>query len=165
MMRPRFIPDQSGTATVELVLLLPIIMALLFGGLEAGNFVWTQHKLIQGVRDGARFAARLPVSDLCNGATAQTGRVADIKLITRTGQLANSSAAPTVQGWTSSLVSVTISCQSYVATGIYTPLDGNGPVVSVATGSVPYPSIFGSLGFIHANYRLSAKSNAAVMGI
>ena len=161
----RFIAEQGGTASVELVLILPIIMALLFGGLEAGNFVWTQHKLTQGVRDGARFASRLPVTDLCDGATALSGRVADIKLITRTGQLANTTAAPTVQGWTSGLVSVTISCQGFVATGLYTQLNANGPIVTVSTGSVPYPSIFQSLGFINSDYRLTAKSNAAVIGV
>lgn len=69
-MRGRFFRDERGSPSVEMVLVLPFLLVLLFGGFEAGNFVWTQHKLTMAVRDGARFAARMPVDKFCTEDTA-----------------------------------------------------------------------------------------------
>ncbi len=38
----------------------PLLLTLLFGGLEGGNFMLQQHIVTKGVRDGARFAGREP---------------------------------------------------------------------------------------------------------
>jgi Flp pilus assembly pilin Flp len=163
----RFLNDRSGTASAEMALVLPMLMVLLFTGFEAGHFVWTQHKLVEAVRDGARFASRYRVQELCNGATSiiTSDMVDEVRLLTRTGQLASSSAISKVPGWTDDEITVTISCQSFVDTGIYTTLGGAGPVVTVSTGGVQYPSLLNQLGLLDATIQLSARSNAAVIGL
>jgi hypothetical protein len=164
MMR-RFIRDRRASAAAEFALTLPMMLALMFGGLEAGHFLWTEHKLIKGVRDGARYASRLKVSDLCNGTTevmsAQTEQ--NIANITVTGQL--SGGTPKVPGWTPGGVAVSIGCEQFVGTGIYSDLGTPGPLVTVSAGRVAYPSLFGVLGFVTSSIQLSAKSSAAVTGI
>lgn len=173
----RFLQAQSGTASTEFALLLPMLIVLMFGGSEAGHFVWTQHKLAEAVRDGARYAARTQISDFCEGANEvmTTDQENLIKLITRTGQLNDSAARPVVPGWTDAQVTVTVSCDvaSLGSEGIYAALGDNdangttdaGPVVTVSATGVSYPSLFNSLGILNRSIRLSAKSSAAVIGI
>lgn len=166
----RFVRQTKASASVEFALLVPLLVVLLFGGSEAGHFVWTQHKLAEGVRDGARYASRLPVlgsGGVCDGATETISneQIDNIRLITRTGQLANAGAMARVPGWTAAQVTVTVNCQAYVDTGIYTDLGEAGPVVTVAASNVPYPSLFGGLVGLSPAVRLSSESNAVVIGI
>jgi Flp pilus assembly protein TadG len=164
----RFALQSTATASVEFALLVPMLVILLFGGSEAGHFVWTQHKLVEAVRDGARYASRLPVQDVCDGASsiiAGTAAEDNVKLVTRTGQLASINAKPVVPGFTAAQVDVEINCQDFVDTGIYTDLGGAGPVVTVRASGVGYPMLFGGLGFVGSGFTLSASSNAAVIGI
>ncbi|MXO55262.1 TadE/TadG family type IV pilus assembly protein [Pontixanthobacter gangjinensis] len=158
--------NRKGTASIEFVLALPIMFALMFGGMEAGHFFWTQHKLVKAVRDGARFATRIEVEDLCNGGTAVMSAALEdeIQNVTATGQIA-AGGLPKVPGWSPNDVDVTIGCQAFVDTGIYSDLGAAGPMVSISSGMVTYPSILAALGFLDSNYRLSAQSSAAVMGI
>jgi len=169
MIRNRFHTDQRGAAAVEMALLVPLLVLLLFGGFEAGHFIWTQHKLVEAVRDGARFAGRLNINQLCDGGTmVMTSATEDsIKLITRTGQLASTTAQPKVAGWSDAEVAVTVQCNAaeFVDTGIYTELGSNGPIVRVSAEDVPYPSLFHSLGIIDTTFALSASSNAPVIGL
>lgn len=162
-----FLSSAAATASVEMALLLPLLVALLFGSLEAGHFVWTQHKLVEAVRDGARYASRLQVDHVCNGATSilTTADSDTVKLLTRTGQVANTSAGPVVPGWTAAQVSVTVNCEAFVNTGIYTDYGAAGPIVTVAATGVTYPALFGGLGVLTRNITLTAKSNAAVIGL
>jgi Flp pilus assembly protein TadG len=149
-----------------MALLLPLLMVMLFGGFEAGHFAWTQHKLTEAVRNGARFASRLPVENFCTGSGGETSPVtiADIKRVTRTGQLAGSTV-PAVPGWSDDEVTVEVACGAYVATGIYRNLGGPGPIVTVSAQGVAYPSLFGRLGVIDPELLMSARSSAAVTGL
>lgn len=61
----RFTRNRVGTAATEFALTLPLMLALIFGSMEAGHFFWTQHKIVKSVRDGARFASRLDIERLC----------------------------------------------------------------------------------------------------
>lgn len=167
----RFLSCQRGVASAEMALITPMALLLLFVGMEAGHFVWTQHKLAEAVRDGARFASRFRVDDLCNGAAPKTGTtkfdnaIADTKRVTRTGQLASSSAPSKVPGWTDSEITVTVTCQGYVDTGIYNDLGEAGPMVTVTAIGVNYPSLLEQLGLLDSRIKLVAKSNAAVIGL
>jgi Flp pilus assembly protein TadG len=152
--------------------MLPLLLILLFGGIEAGHFVWTQHKLAEAVRDGARYAARLPLTELCDGATEvmTTDTEDDIILMTRTGQVANAAAQPKVPGWTADQVDVDPNCGEYVTTGFYAAYAADfegagGPVVVVSTTGVPYPSMFDALGIIDPGARLSAHSISPGIGL
>ena len=157
-----FARNKEGAAAAELVLALPFMFALMFGAMEAGHFFWTQHKIVKSVRDGARFATRIDVAELCPSTDAAV--LSDIRNVTATGQVSSGGVAK-VPGWNPANVTVTVSCSSFVDTGIYADLGDNGPLVTVSSGAVQYPSILASLGFIDNSYYLSARSSAAVMGI
>ncbi len=162
----RLLRDSKATAAVEFALSLPMMLALLFGGLEAGHFFWTEHKLVKAVRDGARFAARSQVDDVCNGATADiaSGLETDIRNLTVTGQIADG-GVPKVPGWTAADVQITAGCQQFVATGIYDDLGAAGPLITISSGNVAYPSILNGLGFLDGSFTISANASAAVTGI
>lgn len=163
----RFLRCERGSPAVEMALLLPMLLPLLFGGLEAANFFWSEHKLVKAVREGARFASRQGVDELCNAATpAMSAQLeGEIKLLTRTGQLADPNAIPKVPGWSEGQVDVTVACQGFVDTGLYSGLGGAGPIVSVAAVGVSYPSLMGELGIVDPDIDMSAEAHAPVIGI
>jgi Flp pilus assembly protein TadG len=172
-MSARFLRDEKGSPTAEFALILPALIMLMFGGFEAGNFVWTQHKLVKAVREGARFAARLPVTDYCDGATAQfdPDAEADIKAVTLTGALPGASTNPAVPGMTLSNITVSPACAAYAVsetgsgTGIYSDLGNGGPVVTVSVAGVGYPSLFAQLAGLDGSINLAAKASAPVIGL
>lgn len=167
----RFLSSERGSASVEFALVLPMLIVLMFGGFEAGYFIWMQHKVTDAVRDGARYASRLPIGDFCDGATAKNDATsatdkANIRLLTRTGQLVDTAAPPKVAGWTDAQVTADVQCAKFVDTGIYTDLGSAGPVVIVSAVNVPYPSLLHGLGVrTFASIKLNATSDAAVIGI
>lgn len=166
MTRRPFLADRAGAAAAEMALILPFVLVLLFSGLEAGNFIWTHHKLVQGVRDGARFASRIEVADVCrDGAVVlDADRLTVIKRITRTGQLGDDTAHPRVIGWGDDEVTVNFECNAFVDTGVYRELDERGPLVTVSA-NVAYPSLFGMFGVLGPQLRMTAQSSAAVIGL
>ncbi|WP_189538780.1 TadE/TadG family type IV pilus assembly protein [Novosphingobium arvoryzae] len=163
----RQLANRSGAAAAELAMLLPLMILLLFGGFEGGHFIWTQHKLVEAVRNGARYAGRLEVTEVCDGATSiiPPARIAEIKLLTRTGQLDDSAMHPLVPGWGDDAVFVSVDCNAFVDTGIYRELDAAGPVATVAARGVPYPSLFGGLGIFDPGIRMNARASAPVIGL
>lgn len=162
----RLVRDRRASAAVEFALSLPMMLALLFVGMEAGHFFWTEHKLVKAVRDGARFAARAEVEDLCDGATeaVDTTLATEIRNLTATGQVADGGTSK-VPGWDADDVTIDVGCQQFLATGIYTDLGTNGPLITISSGAVAYPAILNSLGVLTNSITISAESSAAVMGI
>lgn len=155
--------SERGSAAVELALVLPMTLALIFGGFEAGNYMLTQHKVIKGVRDGARYAARLSFDNYdCASGNISTAAQDDIIAVTRSGQ-PDGDGMVRVRGWDAAEVSVSLSCDDTTSTGIYADL-GSAPRVLVAT-RVPYPSILGTLGFDTSGTVVRAQAQAAVMGL
>lgn len=167
MIRLRALHDRSGAAAAELAMVLPLMILLLFGGFEGGHFIWQQHKLVEAVRDGARFAGRFEVTDVCrDGALVVTPeQVRQVKLLTRTGQLDNAGMHPLFPGWSDDEVMVSFTCGGFVGTGIYSELGEAGPVVVVAARGVPYPSLFGGLGIFDPGFRMNARASAPVIGL
>lgn len=175
----RFLSNQSGGPAAEFALILPAMIVLMFGGTEAGHFAWTQHKLAKAVRDGARYASRLPVESYCDAddpasADFDTDAETTIKAVTATGvvPLADGTAAapPVVPGLTADLIDVDPVCDAYVDTGIYSALGiagpVKGPVVTVTINGVPYSSLFAGLGSGLGNsFVLTARSSEAVIGL
>ena len=155
--------------------MLPALVMLMFGGFEAGNFVWTQHKLVKAVREGARYAARLPVETYCDGATAQfdtnPDAEADIKAVTLTGKLPAEGGQTAVLGMTADQITVTPACAAYAAgetgsgTGIYSDLGNGGPVITVSVSGVGYPSLFAQLAGLDGSINMAAKASAPVIGL
>ncbi|MBH0112571.1 pilus assembly protein [Novosphingobium sp. YJ-S2-02] len=163
----RLLRDTTAAAAAEMALMVPLLVLILFSAFEAGHFFWTEHKVVEAVRNGARYASRLPMSDVCPTSGTTTSNIA---LYTRTGQLTDSSASPVVPGWSNNnQVTVTIACDSYLDTGIYTSLagvgTGKGATVTVAAASLTYPSLFETLGLFESSLNLNASASTAVIGL
>ena len=125
--------------------MLPLLVMLIFGTFEGGYFLWSEHKVVKGVRDGARYAARQNFADFtCSTNTIDSTVVDDVKNLTRTGT-ADGSGNDAVPGWTNADITVTLSCDDATDTGIYAKV-GTAPRVKVSA-SVVYPSLFSTLGF------------------
>lgn len=161
----RFARDCRAAAAAEMALVLPMLTVMLFGFLEIGHFLWSEHKVVEGVRAGARYASRLPITAVCpTSGTVASGVVTDIATLTRTGSITGT--VPLVPGWASNnQVVVTFGCGSFVGTGIYTAYGANGPTVTVKSTGLTYPSLFGALGIITSSVAIGASSSTAVIGI
>jgi len=82
-----------GSAAVEMALILPVLLALMFGSVELGNYFMNEHSLVKAVRDGARFAARQNFSTY-SACTGQPGgnTVSDTKNLVINGYLSGGTA-------------------------------------------------------------------------
>ena len=153
--------DQSGAAAAEMALILPLVLALLFTTFEGSYYMICEHRVVKGVRDAARYAARLDLSNYtCPGGTF-SGSTATVQNLTRTGALSGGTA--TVPGWINSDVTVAVTCATGQG-GIYAATGGNAPLVKVST-RFAYPSIMGTLGFTNATIDIGAASQSPVIGI
>lgn len=167
-MRARSFPvrlwgDNRAAAGAEMVFVLPILIALMFGCFELGRYFLDEHVVVKAVRDGARYAARQKFTNMPCGGTSSVET--NIKNIVRYGNTAGS-GNPRLSYWTNgSTISVSIACNtSGTYKGIYEGLAAGAPKVTVSA-SVPYTSLFGTLGFDTTGLALNAKSESAVMGI
>ena len=154
----RLLANTRASAATEMALVTPLLLLLLFGTFEVGNYFLSEHVVQKGVRDAARYASRLPISSYpaCN--PTDPVRV-QIKRLARTG--APDGTALRLSGWTADdMTTVTLACDtSGTHTGIYTvyPFPDGVPVVTVSA-TVPYLSLFGLL----ALGNLNAASQSAV---
>jgi Flp pilus assembly protein TadG len=158
--------SQSGSAGAEMALVTPLLLLLMFGSFELGNYFYSEHVVTKAVRDGARFASRSFALD-ANCSTPPTGIVSNTKEVTRTGQVSGGTAR--LAGWTNaSTVTVALTCATSgapVNNGIYKGLTGGIRVVKV-TAAVPYTSLFATLGLSDGDsLTLNASSEAPVVGI
>ena len=153
----------TGAAAAEMALVVPMLTTIMFGAFEAGNFFWNQHIVTNAVRDGARYAARRPLTDF-PGCLPNASVVDDTRRVTRTGLV--SGGTPRIANWTSdTTVSVTnpVGCNTSFSGGIYRNNPGGAPRVTVSA-TVPYNSLFKNLGFTTTTLNMRADAQAAVMG-
>lgn len=164
-MARRFLKCTSGAAAAELALIAPLAVLMLFTTLEAGHWMYAQHQVVKGLRDGARYAARQSFDDVnCRSGPAISAAVVDAtKEITRTGQL--SGGSPRVSGWDAADIDVEVTCPTAAEsqTGIFDPGEP-APQVNVST-STAYNSLFNGLGVITDSVNLVGEQQAVVMGI
>ena len=169
--------DVRGAAAAELALVTPLLLIIMFGSVELGNYFMSEHALTKSVRDGARFAARRPFTNY-GGCAATAASVpstlsAEVKTLVRKGSL-DATASDRLPNWDSTDASFTVQmkCSTSVGTqtfgGIY---QGNsvgtanaGPVV-IVSATLPYRPVLGSFGFTGRGFSLKATQQAAVMGI
>lgn len=164
--------NNRGTAAAEMALVLPILLILLFGALELGNYFMSEHILLKGVRDGAIYAARQDILTNYNCSagtpTVPSGVVTSTKTLVRTGQL--SGGADKLPNWESgsTVFTITATCQTAAGGttlgGMYVTNGGNVPVLTV-NATLPYRSIFGVLGFNTVNLNLGASEQAVAIGL
>lgn len=165
--------NSNASAAAELALVTPMLVVLMFGSFEMGNYFLSEHVVIKAVRDGARYAARLNFTNY-SCTSAGTGKtpggtvVNDTRNVVRTGQV-TTGGNPRLVGWTDvTTITVTYDCVDPASaspsyTGIYNGMP-NVPVVKVSA-AVPYASLFKNLGFTSASLTLNAESQSAVMGL
>lgn len=173
----RIVADAGGTAATEMALVMPLLLIILCGSIEVGNYFMNEHTLLAGVRDGARYAARQAFAQY-NGCvstpTAVPTPMADnIKLVVRKGTL-DASANDLLPNWAaaSTTFTVKVSCSTTAGgvtmSGIYNGNSvgtvGVAPAVEV-TAHLPYRPLLASFGWKGAGYFLNASQQAAVVGI
>ena len=159
-----FVRCEAGAAAAEMALLVPLLVVMLFSAIEVAYYFYSEHQVVKGVRDGARYASRQSFTSInCQaGSTVPAGVVSAIKEVTRTGQPSGGTAR--VPGWVNADVAVSVSCPgTAITTGIYRT-EPNAPVVTV-TANVDYTSLFDGVGILTDSYDLNATQQAAVMGI
>lgn len=165
--------DVSATAGVEMALIAPMLAVLMLGVFELGNLFYTQHALVEAVRDGARYASRLSFTNFsCSGGAsgAFTGSSADVAQVARTGSL-DPAAAPRIGYWTAgydtprTTIGVSVRCSpTSDYAGIYRGMTGGVPSVTV-TADFRYRPLFEQLGLASSQAYLRAESEAAVAGL
>jgi len=176
MRRWRLWRDRRGAAAAEMALVTPLLMTIMWGSIELGNYFMDEHVLIKAVRDGARYAARQPFTQY-NGCTATPADAPttlhdNVQTIVRKGSL-DASAGDRLANWASAVTSVTVqmACTttngSQTYSGIYA---GNsvgtanaGPVV-IVSASVPYQPVIG-YDLFGLGLTLRARQQAAVTGV
>lgn len=144
-----------------MALILPAALALLFVTFDGAYYMLCEQRVIKGVRNAARYAARLDLSNYTCPGGAFTGNTATIQNVARTGALIGGSAA--IPGWQNSDVQVSVACSSGRG-GLYEANDGNAPVVRVST-KVAYPSLMGSMGFTDQPVFIAAAAESPVAGL
>lgn len=103
----RFRGDESGAALVELALVLPITCLLFAVIIESGRMFWSYQAAIAGVRDAARYVARVVPSDICDAAGQFSGYATGVDDIVRNSVDGN---ALFPSGITIGIVTPTLDC-------------------------------------------------------
>lgn len=161
--------DRTGSSAAEMALVTPLLMVLMFGSFELGNYFLDEHIVVKAVRDAARYASRRSFTDYtgCSGSPGGTV-LADTQNVAVNGSV--SGGSPRLWYWTNGATTVSVQilgCYPTAGgqnmTGIYTGSSG-APVVRV-TAAVPYTPLVGRIGFNVTGLSLNARSEAAVMGI
>lgn len=164
---------ESGAAAAEMALVMPLLLILMMGSVELGNYFYNEHKLVKSVRDGARYAARQRFANYtaCTGAPSDPVP-ADTELMVRKGTL-DSTAPDLLANWDDADFQISISCQAsvddddgtYDVAGIYANFAGGAPTVLVSV-QLPYrPLLATPFGFSGSGFSLNASQSAAVAGL
>ena len=162
----RLIGCNRAAAAAEMALVTPLLVTLMFGSFELGNYFLSEHVVAKAVRDGARYASRRSFTDFTCPNSVSSDVVDKTRNITRTGQVANGGTARLANWTTATTVSVTLSCTAISGgnySGIYKGM-ANVPRIKVSA-TVPYTSLFNSLGFSSSSLSLVSESEATVQGI
>jgi Flp pilus assembly protein TadG len=162
--------DRSGAAAAEMALVIPFLLVLMFGAVDAGNYFLSEHVVDKAVRDASRYAARLPMSDYASCAVSSGGTAEqETQRVARFGD-PSGSGNQRLAGWTAdNMTTVSIACDDgtsgniWASSGIYTEFPDGAPVVTV-TATVPYNTLFGLIGLGSMSFNLNAQSQAAVIG-
>ena len=150
-----------------MALVLPLLLTIMFGSLELGNYFMNEHTLVKAVRDGSRFAARQSFTNYtsCSGSPGGTV-VADTRHVVRMGyRTGGTIITPRIEDTD---ISVTTSCKTTAGgqtmSGIYTGRV-NGAQIVLVDATVNYQPIIGFFGIPVPSMKLKARSEAAVAGM
>ena len=174
----QFLAATNGAAAIEMALVTPILLMLMFGGAEVGNFFVNEHSLVKALRDGARFAGRQSMTNYstCSGSLASGTPTGDaVRNVVINGYTSGSDGiTPNIKA---ADITVTFNCATQVNSvamkGIYKTRAGVCRGVGAlgcaqwvtVTASVTYKPILSSFGFKGLSIQLNAAQQAAIMGI
>ena len=171
--RRNILREQTGTAASEMALVVPLLLVIMMGSLELGNYFLSEHAITKQVRDGARFASRLPLETnyTCPGTVGSTAAT-KIANVTKTGTVSGSGELRfSATNWadqcaaTSPALQVSLRCvDKTLYGGVYQGLASDIPVVKVAA-AIKYNSVLNSIGFDSTSLCLRAESEAPVVGL
>lgn len=169
--------DSSAAAAVEMALVTPLLLIMLAGGLEVGNYFLDEHILVKGVRDGARYAARQSFTNYagCDGTLRDVPTTVknNTMLLVRKATL-DSSVPNLLAGWDAGTMVFTVQMKCYTTLGgaatggIY---NGNSTGTAgqaarvIVTAKLPYRPVMPGFKFKSSGYFLNAAQQAAVTGI
>jgi len=142
---------------------MPLLLVLMLGSFELGNYFLSEHVVQKAVRDASRYAGRLPLTSY-PACTPTSTAEANIQKVARTGT-PDDGGTVRLYGWDdNSTVTVTVVCDtSGTYTGVFTGFPNGVPKVKVSA-KVPYPPLFGILGLSSSTLNLNAASQSAVFG-
>lgn len=170
------IRDESAAASAEMIFVVPIFVALMYGSMELGNYFLVQHGVTKQVRDGARYASRLEFNETysCPGAVfADPSATTKIINVTKTGSVdGTASGRFPAEFWNTACgsgggaaVAVSIRCVAKgTYGGIYAGVNGQIPVVRVSA-NLDYPSLWNAMGFDPSALCVRAENEVAVAGL
>ena len=169
--------DCAGAAAAEMALVLPLLLVILFGSIELGNYFLDQHSLVKAVRDGARYAARQSFTfyPACSG-EPDAPVPNDTRNVVMSGYLGGGSdLTPNISA---SDITLSVGCTATAGgqdmLGIYRSRFGGNCDGATANGcaqtvtvsaTVNYRPVLSAFGFTGAGMHLNASSQAAVQGI
>lgn len=164
----KLVRDEDAAAAAELALAMPLLLVLIWGPIEIGNYFMDEHMLVKGVRDGATYAAHQDITKFnCTNNTIDATVVSDTKNIVRSGAL--SGGTDRLRNWGSATFTMSLACTTTAGAttlgGIYSFNTGGLVPVITIDATVPYSPILGNLGFRPATLSMNAKQQATVMGI
>ena len=158
--------DCRGSPAVEMALVLPLLLILMFGSIELGNYFMNEHTLSKAVRDGARFAARQSFDNYPDCSAPSTTLRDNTRQVVMTGYLESggSNLTPNIEA---DDIDVETSCTTTAGgedmLGIYRGRTNGAQIVTVKA-AVTYRPIVGSFGFNSFGILLNASSQAVVTG-
>lgn len=153
-----FARKDDGAALVEFTLLLPITLLLFAVIIEGGRLMWSYQATAAGVRDAARYLARVAPSTICANGGSVAGYSAQLKSIVE-DRASGTSLFPT--GITVTSVTPSLSC--IAGTLRVSP----APVAQVRanlTVTFPFASLFTFGGQSLATINTSITDQARVYG-
>jgi Flp pilus assembly protein TadG len=157
--------SHEGSVLVEATIVIPVLFVLSLGIFEFSWYFYNQHMAFTGVRDAARYLARmetfdangLPASSESTNPCTLTTPVANAKNLATTGSIAGGTSL--VTGWTTGAVSVSCTAINNSAFGY------DGPatfyIVTVTTTFAdPALGFFASLGLGTPNITITHSERA-----
>lgn len=163
----RMLRDGRGAAAVEMVMVTPLLLIIMFGATELGRFFWSEHRLVKAVRDASIYASRQPIDNFTCPSTVNATLAGQVRTLVRTGAL--SGGTDLLPNWSNAgaNIAVTLSCVTSAGGtrlgGIYTANAGQVPILTISA-TLPYNSLMHGFG-LETALIMRAKQETAVMGL
>lgn len=160
--------DRRGAAAVEMVMVTPLLLIIMFGATELGRFFWSEHKLVKAVRDASIYASRQQIDNFnCTNSTVSSAVTTATRNLVKTGVL--SGGTEQLPNWDDAGASIALSLSCVTAaggttlSGIYTANQGKVPLLTI-DATLPYNSLMHGFG-LESVLTMRAKQVTAVMGV